>query len=112
MKGPMLVSGLISILIKTLLPMLLEVWRRSAMTEARGGTLAEEKDPGRCCCGCRRNSWALAPFNFLLRAALLIFQADKGAVGGCHFLPSWPPGLAKEQPQELEQGRSPLCGSD
>jgi len=87
MKGPMLVSGLVSIGVKTLLPFLLALWRRSFV-----GEVARQR---RCCFRI-----LLAPFVFVLRTTLLIFQADWGAVGGFRILCQWPATLAEEESVE------------
>lgn len=88
MKGPMLVSGLVSIGIKTLLPLLLELWRRCRTGgELFAGCLVcqrRQTRAGRC---------LVAPFDFVLRTCTLIFQADFGAVGGLRILLWWPPAL-------------------
>lgn len=78
MKGPMLVSGLVGIGVKTLLPFLLEKLR--------------------CFCRCQYFFCPVcfAPANFLLRALVLIFQADYSAVGGHQMLFRWPPTLEKQ----------------
>lgn len=79
MKGPMLVSGLIGILLKTLLPILLEWWRRGLVRSR--------------ICRCRRYRVVrclLMPTDFILRVCLLIFQVDAGAVGGARLLCEWP----------------------
>jgi len=79
MKGPMLVSGLIGILLKTLLPILLEWWRRGLVRSR--------------ICRCRRYRVVrclLMPTDFILRVCLLIFQVDARAVGGPRLLCEWP----------------------
>lgn len=91
MKGPMLVSGFVGILVKTLLPIVLDQWRRCSFgTEATG-------DGGGCCCHrWRRHRLVrifLAPPDFVLRVCMLIFQVDGGAVGGLRFSLFWPPRL-------------------
>lgn len=92
MKGPMLVSGLVGIGIKTLLPLLLESWRRGSAPEA----------PRSCClCCCRRRvgRCLLAPADFVLRVLLFIFQADHEVVGGFRMFCEWPPALKVSGPQ-------------
>jgi len=87
MKGPMLVSGLIGILLKVLLPILLEWWRRGI----------EYSSTDRCrCCQCRRSFIVrilMAPLDFILKIGMLIFQADGRAVQGPKLLCTFPPTL-------------------
>jgi len=95
MKGPMWVSGMVGIIVKTLLPFILSQWRRSL----QGPTTYEDG----CGCGCRRYRVArvlLAPFDFVLRVSMLILQADRSAVGGLRLICRWPPAVAKHQPPE------------
>jgi len=77
MKGPMMVSGLVGIGIKTLLPLMLESSRRGFVRGSR-----------RCLGQC-----VLAPVGFVLRVLLLIFQADATVVGGLKMVREWPPTL-------------------
>lgn len=90
MKGPMIVSTLVGIGLKTLLPLLLETWRWYAVPDVG--------DERRCahCCRSRLLIVLLSPVTFVLRVATLIFQADFSAIGGVHILFQWPRTVASE----------------
>lgn len=87
MKGPMLVSGLVGILVKTLVPLLLESWRRCTEWDApRAGIKF-------WCCHLRIRRLILAPLDFVLRVLTFIFQADHEVVGGVQIFCRWPAAL-------------------
>jgi len=94
MKGPMLVSGLVGIGIKTLLPMLLESWRRCFAREAPGWQVCG------LCCRHRLGRYLLAPADFVLRVLLFIFQADHDVMGGLKSFCEWPPTLVVQNKRQ------------
>eukprot|EP00929_Paragymnodinium_shiwhaense_P091724 TRINITY_DN51630_c0_g2_i1.p1 TRINITY_DN51630_c0_g2~~TRINITY_DN51630_c0_g2_i1.p1 ORF type:complete len:1194 (-),score=224.41 TRINITY_DN51630_c0_g2_i1:191-3772(-) len=101
MKGPMLVSGLVGIFVKTLFPLFLAACRRCSARNRPGG--------GKCdaCCRYQLMRIFLAPHDFLLRVATLLFQADGSAVGGPTMLCKWPPTTQAEHSHLLDSSRPP-----